>query len=73
MVLYLIYKTLRREIMKAIIFYRANGKPDSRIMEHDRDHDDLVRHIMSQHEGADIVGIMDYEAANEWVKAQLAN
>ena len=53
--------------MKAIVFFRRNGTPDSRIMENDRDHDDIVRRIAYECEGANIIGIMDYEAASRWV------
>jgi hypothetical protein len=57
--------------IKAIVFFRKNGTPDSRIMETDREHDDLVRHILNENEGAEIVGIMSYEKATAWVSEQL--
>ena len=53
--------------MKAIVFFRKDGTPDSRIMENDLEHDDIVKRITLENEGANIIGIMDYEAANRWV------
>ena len=57
--------------MKAIVFYRKNGRPDSRILENDKDFDEVVKRITTENEGADIVGIMDYAEADAWVRQRL--
>lgn len=57
--------------MKAVVFLRKSGRPDSRILEHDGDFDDVARRIAIENEGVDIIGIMDYEEATRWVLERL--
>ena len=61
--------------MKAVVFYRKSGRPDSRMLENDKDFDETAKRITREagNEGADIIGVMDYAEANEWVRQRLAN
>jgi hypothetical protein len=43
--------------MKAVVFYRKNGRPDSRMLEDDKDFDGLVKRITAENEEADLSGL----------------